>query len=808
MPGGTAKCWGENTFGQLGDGATTGRSTPVDVVGLVGATALTSGVRHTCALMPGGTAKCWGDNAEGQLGDGTITGGRTAPVDVVGLVGATTLTAGSRHTCALMPGGTAKCWGENRNHELGANSNIIHSSTPLDVVNLVGATTLTAGGGHTCALMPGGTATCWGYNFSGQLGDGTTKSRGTKGRVVGLVGATELALRGNNTCALMPGGTVKCWGLNYYGQLGDGTTKDRWTPVDVIGMGGYIPGPGPGPDEMVDSDGDGLPDEWEIHGHNGVDLRAMGADPYRKDVFVHADWMKRDADGGFLGFGAKPAINYQPSAQAMERAMNSFDRAPVGGGDEKAPDGTPIKPGINLHIDAGPDSIMNFKTREKWGALSKAKSVEFKDVLGPYAEDVFPEAFSQLSKMPAERQKMFHAALFAHRIQGCEKNKGPSCSKPHGSGRAFERNFIVARGSNKDEKDMSADQETGTFLHELGHTLGIWHGGQDHFRHKPNYVSVMNYSFQFGGLEGAPHKWDYSRWQFQTLDKGRLHEPDGLYVERSLGARPPAELKSAHFCDGDEKPRPVTVGPSINWNCENGIESGWVQANINGWTADYGHHDEHVLRSYTDWDRLRFMNDAAGVGGAGAELPTGDELDMVTAAEKGILGGRGSSVATVRTPGTLVAGIPGQKIVVDVTNPSNDEQLIPVTVIWAGGETSTASVLVPGVGDGAAGTGQVEIEAPVRSTAGTETVTVTTETEFGTTREAELAVIALADDELDELRAALQDGQGDLEPAIRDSLVDAIDKHTSNQPQDPDEPTTDAPMGSLGTILGSLGSGG
>ncbi|MGQ5692828.1 cutinase family protein [Rhodococcus erythropolis] len=239
LAGGTAKCWGDNGYGQLGDGAIiTHRSTPVDVVGLSGATALTAGGNHTCALMPGGTAKCWGDNAWGQVGDGTSSH-RSTLVDVVGLSGATALTAGGSHTCALMPGGTAKCWGYNGGGTLGDGAIITHRSTPVDVVGLSGAGALTAGGTHTCALMPGGTAKCWGNNAWGQVGDGiTTGDWSTAVDVVGLSGAGALTAGVRHTCALMLGGTAKCWGYNGYGQVGDGTTTNRSTPVDVVGLSG------------------------------------------------------------------------------------------------------------------------------------------------------------------------------------------------------------------------------------------------------------------------------------------------------------------------------------------------------------------------------------------------------------------------------------------------------------------------------------------------------------------------------------------------------------------------------------------
>lgn len=321
---GAARCWGANGSGQLGDGTTIDRPQPVAVSGISDAVGIAvSDGGHACALRAKGSVSCWGEGGRGQLGNGS-TQDRTTPVTVLG--GAVQVTVGQAHTCALMFDHTVRCWGAGTNRELGGLLPI-DSTVPVQVLGLPPATVITAGGtldyrsqpqGYSCALSTDGTEWCWGKggpagwnaipptstgvgnvvdinqtcaitadrqahcvfvdpsdaarwapldvtdvtdvargdvqsgstltcvlvddgtvscrgsNDAGQLGNGFGSFVATpRPAIAGLGDVAEVATGGSHACARTTTGAVSCWGNGYLGQRGDGSNSYSATPTST-----------------------------------------------------------------------------------------------------------------------------------------------------------------------------------------------------------------------------------------------------------------------------------------------------------------------------------------------------------------------------------------------------------------------------------------------------------------------------------------------------------------------------------------------------------------------------------------------
>ncbi len=232
--GGEILCFGDNSFGELGDGTTASRATPAPVPLGTGAAAtraasVTAGGGHTCAVDVDGRAWCWGRGDRGQIGDGSSMDQLVPmPIALPGGGAVSSLSAGGEHTCAVDAAGAVFCWGANERGQLGAGAPGPDVAAPRLVAALPPALRVAAGGEHTCVELPDRTIDCWGANENGQLGDGTTADSAIPVEAVGAKG--PVAAGAAHTCASASDGTVTCWGADTSGQLGDGLTLTLSAP--------------------------------------------------------------------------------------------------------------------------------------------------------------------------------------------------------------------------------------------------------------------------------------------------------------------------------------------------------------------------------------------------------------------------------------------------------------------------------------------------------------------------------------------------------------------------------------------------
>ena len=441
-------------------------------------------------------------------------------------------------------------------------------------------------------------------------------------------------------------------------------------------------------DPTLDSDGDGLPDAWELYGLDldgdgsvDVDLPAMGADPNVPDIFVEVDYMVKPGTSKTLN-GATATdggINLKPSDEAMKIVMEQFARS------------RPAFPnGINLHIDTGSDSIMDLKTGKKWGSLSRSNTIDYADNfdLGNLLDD--RKNWNQIvnNNFESDRTIVFKYCIVVNKFNS-KKASGLANNIPG-------QFFIIADVDNHVLKD---DRKTaGTFMHELGHTLGLQHGGDDIYKYKPNYLSIMNYLYQFSGLIASPeYMTNYSEYVLPSIDKSAVNEERGIDPDSVTGGK----ITEAKWKLADMKVQNLFVIGKHDVDASDDIAGAWIDFNQNGkkdTNAAIDFYVEGLLpnvitinlipESINDWEHLTLKagyiggvssktNKSASIADVNASAASEisfdisnavQEITLEEAEELGLLHNPGDCEVSSVMPDVLYTGVNNQKIKVKVSN--------------------------------------------------------------------------------------------------------------------------------------------
>ncbi len=225
-------CWGNNDYGQIGDGTSERRDEPTPIATSLNWVSVTSMVDHNCGILSSKLGVCWGNNDYGQIGDGTSER-RDEPTPIATNIGLNKVSGGLEHSCAILVTSEIECWGRNQFGQLG-NGNRTKQSIPIAINLQQTWVDITAGSYHTCAINSSSHIYCWGLNQFGQLGDGTTVNKDSPVRISGESIWTSISAGLYHTCAINTSGDASCWGLNDQKQLGSDRNQNQWPVPDEI----------------------------------------------------------------------------------------------------------------------------------------------------------------------------------------------------------------------------------------------------------------------------------------------------------------------------------------------------------------------------------------------------------------------------------------------------------------------------------------------------------------------------------------------------------------------------------------------
>lgn len=347
-------------------------------------------------------------------------------------------------------------------------------------------------------------------------------------------------------------------------------------------------------DPITDTDGDAIPDYFEINGWDfdqdgivDVDLPAMGAIVGVPDIFVEIDYMERSQ------------FSYQPDPESIRIVVESFEEQ-----------------GIHLHVDYGPESPLTWGTAPIWGQLSGSNSLPYNPYMGQCINRSFmwnKFAHTKSQKFAPEREAIFHYAQWGHKlcrekiIAGVSRNSQQSID-------AFQNgasDLIIAMGVWLDaDQNPPVDSMAGLFMHELGHNLGLMHGGDNHENLKPNHLSIMNYAYAERGLytneSGSPSwgTYTYSKYKAINLDESSLDESVGLKIDVGMdGEHNLAGL--IHVCPNNDLVLSESVD-AVDWDCNGDTAGADLELNLNNSSGS------QIITSYQEWGNLVFDGGTIG----------------------------------------------------------------------------------------------------------------------------------------------------------------------------------------------------